>query len=172
MSDGKTHHKQWRKGWLVALPLSCLMYGAVDPLPLSWSCSVIGCFSGNLMCSVGVLLGYEMGRYISPDADQIGATHGEGLMVNEIPILGVFLYGHWATYGAIFRKHHRSFWTHYPGASTLIRLFWQFYPLFILMWLKDWNYAFIFQIFWGMLIGLSWADFLHFHEDKLSLSSW
>jgi hypothetical protein len=171
MSDGKVHHKKWRQGWIVALPLSLIVYGLVDPFHPAWSCSQLGCFSGNTVVSLGVLLGYGMGRYIDPDLDQMGTTGAEGRLVNEIPILGVFLYGHWATYGAIFRKHHRSFWTHYPGVSTLIRLIYQFYPLFLILWLKDWNYAFIWQTFWGMLLGLSLADYLHFREDKLSLFS-
>lgn len=171
MSDGIRHHEVWRKGWSLALPLSFLTYAVVDPFQPGWNCGSLGCLSGNTVYSLGVLLGYGMGRWIDPDLDLMGTTGAEGRLVNEIPILGVFLYGHWSTYGAIFRKHHRSFWTHAPGVSTIIRLFWQFYPLFILMWLKDWYYPFILQIFLGMWIGLSWADALHFWEDKLSSSS-
>ena len=172
MSDGQTHHRKWRQGWKYALPLSVCVYGLVDPLGLSWSCSAIGCFSGNTVVSVGALLGYALGRYVDPDLDQMGTTAAEGRLVNEIPIFGAFLYGHWATYGALFRKHHRSFWTHYPGVSTIIRLIYQFYPLFIIFWLKDWNPPFIYQIFLGMFFGLTLADLLHFWEDKLSLLSW
>jgi hypothetical protein len=172
MSDGKTHHRKWRQGWIFALPLSLFVYALVDIFRPAWFCSWAGCFSGNTVYTLGVLLGYAMGRYIDPDLDQMGATVADGRLVNEIPILGVFLYGHWATYGAIFRKHHRSFWTHCPGVSTAIRIFYQFYPLFVVLWLKDWNYAFIFQIFWGVFFGLTLADFIHFREDKLSLFSW
>lgn len=172
MSDGRTHHNVWRQGWILALPLSLLVYAFVDLFRPAWNCSWLGCFSGNTVYTLGTIFGYAMGRYIDPDLDMMGSTSADGRLVNEIPILGVFLYGHWATYGAIFRRHHRSFWTHCPGVSTAIRIFYQFYPLFVIIWLKDWNYVFIFQIFWGMFFGLTLADFLHFREDKLSLFSW
>lgn len=171
MSDGARHHEVWRKGWIVALPLSLLTYVVVDPFHPAWNCGTLGCLSGNTVYSLGVLLGYGMGRYISPDLDLMGVTSDEGRLVNEIPVLGVFLYGHWATYGAIFRKHHRSFWTHFPGVSTAIRIIYQFYPLFIVFFLKSWYFPWIYQIIFGIWIGLSFADFLHFWEDKLSSSS-
>lgn len=166
MPDGVHHHRVWRRNWLWVPPLSVLAYGLVDPIKLTYTCTDLGCFSGNLFVSLGVFLGYGMGRYIDPDLDQMGTTAAEGRMVNEIPILGVFLYGHWATYGAIFRKKHRSFLTHFPLVSTGIRLFYQFYGIFLILSLKNWIFPWILHLFIGIFIGLSFADFLHWKEDK------
>ena len=167
MSDGKKHHELWRKGWKIALPLSFLTYAITDPVT-GYICSQAGCLSVNSLYAGGLLLGYGMGRYVDPDMDLVGATNADGRLINEIPILGVFLFGHWATYGAIFRKHHRSFWTHFPGVSTAIRIFYQFYPLFFILWLKDWNFPWIYHLMFGIFLGLSYADFLHWREDKRS----
>ncbi len=158
----------WRQGWRVALPLSFLVYAVVDPFQPAWACSQIGCFSGNDFYALGVLLGYGYGAFVNPDADQVGVTHAEGLMINKIPILGHVLFGYWSIYGSIFRKRHRSLWTHTPIISTIIRFLYQFAPLFLIIFLNQWNYPIIFQVLFGWLIGQVYSDFLHWREDKRS----
>lgn len=166
MSDGKRHHEVWRQNRIWVLPLSFISYLLLDPL--GSYCFPWFCVANKVFAAVGVILGYFMGRYIDPDLDQMGATSADGRLVNEIPIIGVFLYGHWSTYGAFFRKHHRSIWTHFPVLSTSIRIIYQFYGLFIILFLKHWWNLPIISVFLGMLIGLSFADLLHYMEDLRS----
>jgi len=89
-------------------------------------------------------------------------------MVNELPILGYFLYGVSSTYGAMFRKFHRKIWTHLPVLSTIIRIvFVGFVPFLVLDgygvnligngWHKFWL---------GYWAGLSQADGIHYWLDK------
>lgn len=166
MSDGQTHHRVWRRNLLLVPPLTVITYLATDGLGVI--CFTKFCLSASVIISAGVPTGYLMGRYIDPDLDQMGTTAAEGRLVNEIPILGHFLYGHWSTYGSIFRKHHRSIITHFPVLSTIIRIIYQFYPLFILIWAKEWFHISIPLFFFGILIGLSFADFLHWYKDVTS----
>lgn len=90
-------------------------------------------------------------------------------MVNELPILGHVMYGISSTYGSIFRRHHRSFITHFPFVSTLIRLIF----VFIIPFVIGDSYLQINFIgngwlwFWvGIWIGLSQADSIHWYLDK------
>ena len=153
MSDGARHYELWRRGWRYALPLSVLVYVV----------------SENVFCFLGTLAGYWLGRYLDPDLDQVGTTASEGRMINELPILGHILYGYWSIYGAVFRKHHRSFWTHAPVVSTFFRFIYQFWGLFLIMYLKGGNFTLIYKLLWGAFFGLCYADFLHWREDKQSL---
>jgi hypothetical protein len=88
-------------------------------------------------------------------------------MVNEIPVLGHLLYGVSSTYGSIFRRHHRSFLTHFPGISTIIRLiFVGFVPFLICDNLGINLIGNGWHMFWlGLWSGLSQADALHYWLD-------
>ena len=122
----------------------------------------------DLQLSLGNLVGYTCGRWIDPDWDIFGSNNAEGRMVNEIPVLGHFLYGVSSTYGSIFRRKHRSFWTHFPGISTLIRLVFVGTVPFILG--DYFGINFIgngWHKFWiGFWVGLSQADGIHYWLDK------
>ncbi len=72
--------------------------------------------------ALGNIAGYSTGRWIDPDWDLMSVNSGEGRMAREIWVLGHFLYGISSTYGSIFKSHHRSFITHFPVVSTLIRI--------------------------------------------------
>ena len=168
MSSGKVHHELWRQGWKTALPLSLVTYGAIDLFHPAWACSQIGCFAGNDFYTIGFLLGYGWGAFVNPDADQVSITHAEGLMINKIPILGHFLYGYWQIYGSVFRKQHRSFWTHFPIASTFIRFVWQFWAIYAFLFLQHFELAWVYQTLHGVFLGMSYSDYLHWREDKLS----
>lgn len=147
----------------MVLPLSVVTYVLTDGM--GQVCFTNFCLSISVIVTAGVPLGYLTGRYIDPDLDQMGTTGAEGRMVNEIPVIGHFLYGHWSTYGSIFRKHHRSIWTHFPVLSTLIRIVYQLYPLFVVIFLKDAFHMWMLYLLFGILIGLSFADLLHYIED-------
>ena len=150
MPDGATHYKYFMKGYLVTLPVTLLLVG------FDWQ------------FSSGYLVGYSLGRWIDPDWDIMGTNNGEGRMVNELPVIGHYLYGKSSMYGSIFRRWHRSFITHFPGVSTSIRLIFVGYEPFIVGdylginfigngWWKFWV---------GLWVGLSQADAIHWVLDK------
>lgn len=137
------------RGYLIAIPVSVatMMYN----------------FRGGL----GYLVGYSLHRYVDNDWDIFGSNNAEGRLVNEIPILGHFLYGISSVYGSIFRRYHRSWITHWPGISTLIRLIFLFFIPFVVG--DGYGINFIgggWVWFWvGMWAGLSQADGTHLYHD-------
>lgn len=150
MPDGETHLKFYSSGYKYVIFPSILGAATID-----WKL-----FSG-------IVAGYLLGRWIDPDWDVMGSSSSEGRIVNEIPILGHFLFGISSTYGSIFRKHHRSFWTHFPVISTVVRLVFVFFVPFIIAdsyginligggWIWFWA---------GILFGLSIADSIHYFLD-------
>lgn len=102
------------------------------------------------------------------DWDLMGTSLSEGRLVNELPILGHILYGVSSAYGSFFRKHHRSFLTHFPIVSTFIRLIWVLIIPF--GYLDAWGINFIgggWIWFWsGLWMGLSHADGIHWWLDN------
>ena len=145
MPDGITHYKFYKMGWAVVLPTSIIV------------CAVKPEFG------VGISVGYALGRWIDPDLDQIAITGAEGRVLHELGIFGKVFVAYSTLYGAVFYKHHRSFLTHFPGVSTSIRLgyfFWWLY--FAIDILYDWEIWFGF----GVFIGLSFADLIHYLLDK------
>lgn len=95
----------------------------------------------------------------------------ESRAVNELKILGYPLFGISSMYGAIFRRKHRSFLTHFPVISTLIRL------LFVFGWWVPflyWKGIIIYEpwqleAFIYALWGLSQADLIHYLADMIWL---
>jgi hypothetical protein len=116
---------------------------------------------------IGYLMGYSLGRYVDPDWDLMSANSAEGRIVNEIPILGHFLYGISSSYGSLWRKCHRSVWTHYPILSTGIRLAFILWLPFMLGDAYGINFIGGGWIwFWiSLWLGLSCADGLHLYFD-------
>ncbi len=73
-----------------------------------------------LLCMFGCWLGV----FISPDLDLPGLTFSEWKVI-RIPFIGRYFLGPifvmiWFPYSMLFR--HRSFWSHGPGISTIIRI--------------------------------------------------
>jgi len=129
----------------------------------------IGIMFINLYAGMGFLSGYFFHRWCDNDWDIMGASSSEGRMVNELPIVGHFLFGISSTYGSVFRKTHRKFVSHFPFFSTLIRLMFLGVPIFF--FLKSFDFDFMqewFQLgllfFW---LGLSFADSIHYLLDLL-----
>jgi hypothetical protein len=99
----------------------------------------------------------------------MGTNNAEGRLVNEIPVLGHLFYGLSSAYGSMFRKYHRSFITHFPGISTLIRLL--FFGLIPFLICDNLGINLIgggWYIIWvGIWVGLSQADAIHYVLDKV-----
>lgn len=147
MPSGETHLKGWIVGWGISAPTSIFIYSQYP---------VIG---------ISTMAGYSLGLILDNDADQIAITKSESRAL-KIPVLGWVWVGYWTMYGAIFRRMHRSFWTHFPGVSTGIRLIYLFLPLTYFLYTgkiiwKDWYSDVIF----GLWIGLSISDGIHWLFD-------
>jgi uncharacterized metal-binding protein len=152
MSDGKSHLKNWWIGWIAEIPASVFMGIQVNPY--------IG---------IGSNVGYLLGRWVDCDMDSFGTTGAESRMVKELPIIGYVWFAQSSVYGAIFRSMHRSFITHFPGISTIIRLIFMFFWIGILYYFHWIVYAeWQGYLFLGVFIGLSYADTLHYLADILS----
>jgi hypothetical protein len=124
------------------------------------------CISGQTFLALGVLLGYQYGRYVTPDEDIVGMTVGEGLMMNHFPVIGNFFVAYWSLYGAFMRRHHRSFLTHGPIVSTAIRYVFGFWWLGILMW-KGWWGAWATYLLIGAFLGTTVIDIIHWWLDQM-----
>lgn len=138
------------------------MLGYWTSIPVSVAIACVDTRAG-----IGYLLGYSLHRWCSNDWDIMGVTGDEGRMVNELPILGHFLYGISSAYGSIFRKYHRSFISHFPYVSTVIRLMF----IFIIPFVVGDGYGINFigngwVWFWvNLWLGLSHADGIHLYLD-------
>lgn len=122
---------------------------------------------GQWLIGVGMFVGYEIGRFCSPDWDCVTATADEARMINNIPIVGHFLFGISSTYGSIFRRHHRSFITHFPLISTSIRYVIIFWWLWYEIYWSTLDWAWLIFIFIGMFIGTSMSDAIHWWADMV-----
>jgi hypothetical protein len=157
MPSGIIHESLRQKGRIIFYPLSIIIPLAVSYLPIR--------DYGELIIGIGMVFGYEMGRYITPDADIMGTTSSEGFMVNEIPILGHFIFGVLSSYGSIFRKYHRSFWTHFPFVSTAIRYLFLFWWIFYQIYQSKMDLYWAIFLFMGMFVGTSLSDAIHWGAD-------
>jgi hypothetical protein len=149
MPSGEIHYKYFMAGYFVELPLTALL--------LLW----------DWKFALGNIAGYSFHRYADNDLDIMGVNSAEGRQVNELPGIGYIMFGISSVYGSIFRRKHRSFWTHFPGISTLIRLIFFFgIPFFLLdryginLIGNGWHMFYI-----GFWSGLSQADTIHYVLD-------
>ena len=150
MPNGEIHYKYFKKGYRVIIPISV----------------ALSLFDWKF--ALGHIVGYSFHRWCDNDWDIFGSNNAEGRMVNELPIIGHFMYGVSSTYGSFFRRKHRSFWTHFPFVSTLIRLLFVFIIPFIVGDYVGINFIGNgWYLFWiGFWVGLSEADGLHYFLDK------
>lgn len=169
MPDGVTHDLIWKMGRLAVLPISIGVALITDSLPMARSCNVsLGvCVSGQTFMAIGVVAGYWYGRYITPDEDIVGMTVGEGYLMNHFPIIGNFIVAYWTLYGAMFRKHHRSFLTHGPFISTAIRYLFGFWWMVFLVKFGWWDTWATYMLI-GAFIGTCVIDILHWAADKIT----
>lgn len=151
MPSGEVHYQYYKRGLLAEIPISIVL-----------------CFV-EVQLGIGNLIGYFCGRWVDPDWDILGANNAEGRLINELPIIGHFLFGISSTYGSIFRRHHRSFITHFPLVSTFIRWWFVMFIPFIITERLGWKFFTGVEMFWiGTWLGLSQADAIHWWLDRRS----
>jgi len=157
MPNGKVHEELRKRGRIFVFPLAIITPILLSPIDMR--------FGGEILIGIGIFTGYEMGKYVTPDWDCITATEDESKMMNELPVIGHFLFGVSSMYGSVFRRRHRKWETHVPVVSTfgryLLLFWWIWYQIYIST--LDW-YWLIF-IFIGMFIGTSISDFIHWYAD-------
>lgn len=149
MSTGLVHYKYYMRGYKYVIPMS------VAFSYYSWK------------YGSGYLVGYTLHRWIDNDWDLMGTSSSEGRAVNELPLLGHYIFGVSSVYGSIFRKYHRKWMTHWPGISTIGRLVLVFGIPFALgdgYGINFIGYGWVW--FWvGVWMGLSHADGVHLYHD-------
>jgi hypothetical protein len=145
--SGQVHLSFWKSAWFLPIAVAGAFF-----IPLKWATFYI---------ALGILLGYGLGYFIDPDLDLLGVTSAEGRML-KIPVLGYLLVPYWSFYGAVFRRHHRSFWTHSYVMSTIIRFAYQFWWLVLFSTLPMW-FAWILS---GTFFGLCISDGIHIWADN------
>ena len=144
MPSGEIHYKYWKRGWTAQGLIS------------------IGLMFVQPFVALGSIVGYFLGQWLDPDLDIVGMTNAEGRML-KVPILGALAVAYWTFYGALFRRKHRSVWTHGYILSTGIRYGYSFWWLyFVIPVVYDWMmYSLI-----GIFIGLCLSDALHIWADR------
>jgi hypothetical protein len=120
---------------------------------------------GNVLIGLGIFVGYEFGRYCTPDWDIMGTTSSEGWMVNELPVIGHFLFGLSSAYGSAFRRWHRSFITHFPFVSTGLRHLLLFWWIWFEIYRSTGHWEWLIFIFIGAYVGNSISDAIHWYLD-------
>jgi uncharacterized metal-binding protein len=161
LAKGEHHYIAWKFVWIFVIPISILSGIGI----YYWESNVYY----GIIFTAFILIGFFLGRWISPDWDQISTTSDEARMVKEIPVLGIVLYAFSSVYGAIFRSMHRSWITHFPGLSTILRLlflFWWVIALYVIgiIEYQDWQW----YLYMGVFCGLTISDLLHTFLDVLS----
>ena len=152
-----THERFRVLGRKVVIPISIITPIILSPLPLR--------MYGEVFIGLGIFVGYEMGKYVTPDADIMGTTSAEGWLVNEIPVVGHFVFGILSAYGSIFRRKHRQPITHMPFMSTSIRYLFLFWWPILEIYRSNLDWAWLIFLFIGMFIGTSIADGIHAFLD-------
>lgn len=168
MSDGRTHFALWRGGLILIPPLMIMGWYITAALPLIMICSLTNCYGAQVFIALGIPLGYVLGAFIDPDMDIVGMTEAEGRLMNNLWVLGGLLVAYWTFYGFLFRRHHRSVWTHGPIISTAIRYCYQFWGLFIWIYNSKQDLAWLILLLIGMFIGTTLSDTIHYSADKIS----
>lgn len=146
MAKGIIHYKWWKR----MIPLSIII-----SLALMLISPVLG-----IMCFVGYLLG----NFIEPDLDHLNITSSEYRAMRKFGCLGAIWVGAWLPYAYIFP--HRSFFSHFPFVSDLVRIT---YILLIpaILWLyyqMPINNTMLLGL-GGVVAGLSLATTVHYVLD-------
>lgn len=176
MPNGKTHqlaHTRYRKAFYVVSAITCVIVVLVTKSPI-WV---------GIVLWAGSLFGWQQGKYIEPDLDQLGMTISEGTAIRNFGIGGWIFTGWWTAYAVAMNiiayvtgtqngglGAHRTFWTHSYVFSTAIRFVWLYAPMYItaFRFLLTMNiFVIVLLVFnLGNFQGLAYSDALHIYMDK------
>lgn len=91
---------------------------------------------GYRIYSVLIAFGYIVGYILEPDLDQVGVTRSDAALLRKWYLLPITapIFMHFTVYAVIMRNFggHRSFWSHFPVVSTVIRWVWLIAPLYLI----------------------------------------
>lgn len=133
---------------------------------LAWACS-IALIPIDWRMGLGFWVGYMIiARYIDPDLDHRNMTQTEYRAMRELGFVGSLLVAYFMPYGYLLP--HRSFMSHSPLISTVIRFIYLFWWLFLLIYWVDLTVLINnMMLFVGMYLGLSLADLIHIVLDRV-----
>jgi len=147
VSSGKTHA---RASLILAAPTgACVAWWTRDPL--AGACAALGCASGVIL---------------SPDLDVDHKTESEERVWRWGCAFGFAFQSYWYPYA--LAMPHRSFWSHFPGVSTAIRVlygFWWAGPLSLVLSWRPGPLFWWFAAWW--FAGLCASDAAHWVMDGL-----
>lgn len=151
MPSGAVHYNIYRRNYPIVVAVSAVFLYFYLPF------------------GAGIILGYFLlGRYLDPDLDQISVTSADGRMMRELKIFGVLLSAYYMVYAYTMRMFggHRSFITHAPILSTVIRLAWLLViPAAIAFYFGYKPDIIVLQLLAGVFWGLAYADLIHILRD-------
>lgn len=112
------------------------------------------------------LVGYILGDIIEPDLDQIGITASEGRVIRILGLPGVFWAAYWLPYAWIMP--HRSFFSHFPGISTITRMIYIFTIPLLALWYYNLLQPWMVGVLFWLWVGLTLSDIIHWCLDTLN----
>ena len=164
MPSGQKHDDLWRKAYLAPIFASVFSFTLLEftlsyIYPYSCLISNLYCFTNSLLISIGIPLGYLLGRVVTPDMDMIGITKTEWDILRKGKLLGVFFIMYWMPYA--YLVSHRSYLSHSYMFSSFIRMIYMFWWV---MFLHPINLVLF--ILFGIFFGLSVSDGIHIWADE------
>lgn len=148
MAKGVIHLKWWKR----MIPLSIIIS--------------IGLMFISPLFAIMFFIGYLAGEPIlSADLDQVGLTNTEGNWMRKFGIFGVLFVMFWMPYAFIFP--HRSFLSHFPIVSDLVRIAYLLLIPAILWWYYQMPISNTMLLgLGGVVAGLSLSTTIHYILDK------
>ena len=147
MSNGVVHDRLTKQ---ISIPASLLLGVSVFP--------IVG-ITGSLLAVLSCFIGIQIQRSMTPDLDVDDGNYSFYLLRKINPILSNVLQYYWKIYALAIK--HRSFISHSPIISTVIRfIYGMWYLVFI------WRYIVLYwDFFLYIFIGMCIADMGHLMLD-------
>ena len=161
MTSGKTHDTKWKMFRWISWTSSVILLIAGELIVGYWHLDAkygVIVYVYPLLLALGNMLGYYIGRYVTPDLDDPNVTYNESLAKKHFGIvIGTLFQTYWTMYSVI---PHRDEWSHTYILSSIFRWAYQFLPVFIyLPPLPVW------MLLVGCLVGMIESDSVHIWYD-------
>lgn len=124
--------------------------------------------SQDPLASLVAAIGTVSGIFLTPDLDQESINGSEWAIIRHTFGLGFLWVMFWYPYAVAFK--HRSFYSHFPVVSTLIRVLYLLIPLVVSsLWFDSWKL--LQSTYWLWWVGgLCFSDLVHWALDGLPLN--